>query len=264
MKKIRKKGRYSLSEAVIQQLEKLREYEESYRNKGFFTHKVDVVTRIFFEKDEYEWVKTNDNASGWFVSSKYHRYYNLNSQKGIKAFNKLNEEEQEFYFDRCRKTIKKVYESRNSYSFLHFYENIENIYVVEEKKKAKDYYDKYIKPDIQKEIKDLKRYENDLSRDLKKHYQINFFPSIVNTHLFEINQSKDEPRFNLYTKTGINRFRKLSKEEKMDYICKIKQKLEKFYISNKKYHSRSTSYKRKHVIEKEPARSNSFQKSGSI
>jgi hypothetical protein len=238
MKRTKKrKGRYSLPERVIHEIEELRKFEEIYRNKCFFTSKVDVVSRIFFDKDEYEWVKDGENNE-WFVSSKYHRYYNLNSQKGIKAFNRLTQEEQEFYFQRCRQTIKKLYESRNSYSFLNFYESLENIYVIKEKEKAKEYYDKYIKPEIQEEINKLREYEKNISKHLKKIYSINYFPSLVNAYLFEINQSKDNIKYNLYTKTGINRFRKLSQDEKLVYISKVKKKIDHFYLSNKKYHKK--------------------------
>ncbi len=238
MKRTKKrKGRYSLSERVIYQLEELRKFEETYRKKCFFTSKIDVVSRIFFDKDEYEWVKDGENNE-WFVSSKYHRYYNLNSQKGIKAFNRLTQEEQEFYFERCRKTIRKLYESRNSYSFLNFYESIENKFVINEKEKAKEYYDKYIKPDIQEEIDKLREYEKEMSISLKKLYSINYFPSLVNACLFEINQSKDNIKYNLYTKTGINRFRKLSQEEKLEYLKKVKRKINSFYVSNKKYYKK--------------------------
>jgi hypothetical protein len=238
MKRTKKrKGRYSLSERVIFQLEELRNFEEIYRKKCFFTSKIDVVSRIFFDKDEYEWVKDGENNE-WFVSSKYHRYYNLNSQKGIKAFNRLTPEEQEFYFERCRQTIKKLYESRNSYSFLNFYESIENKFVINEKEKAKEYYDKYIKPDIQEEIDKLREYEKEMSISLKKLYSINYFPSLVNACLFEINQSKDNIKYNLYTKTGINRFRKLSQEEKLEFLKKVRRKINSFYVSNKKYYKK--------------------------
>lgn len=234
----RKKGRFFLPEELVNKITNLKEYEKDYRLKCKFTSNIDIVGRIFFEKDEYEWIK-NMESGGWFVSSKYHRYYNLNSQKGIKAFNKLNFNEQEFYFERCRKTIKKVYNSKNSYSFLHFYESLENTYVKKEKEKAVEYFNKYIKPEIQSEINKLKEYERKISNDLKKFYRINYFPSIVNAHFFEINQSKTEVKYNLHTKTGINRFRKLSKDDKFKFLEVLKAKIHNFHISNKDYYSSS-------------------------
>ncbi len=236
MKRPRRKGRYSLPDDVQRALKELQEFEDFYRKKIHFTTKIDVVLRIFFEKDEYEWIKSG-SENEWFVSSKYHRYYNLSSQKGIKSFCRLNDEEKNFYYERCRQTIKDLYESKNSYAFLRFYEKIENKFVLKEKEKAKEYYNRYIKPEFQKEIEELKIYEQKLSEDLKKYYKIHCFPSIVDAFLFEINQSKEEIRYNLYTKTGINRFRKLPKEEKFKYISKIKEKITNFYNKNKNYYS---------------------------
>ncbi len=235
MRRRKRRGRFNLSEEVIEDLENLQDFEEIFRQKNYLSHKIDIVKRIFFEKDELEWIMDEDTHE-WFVSSKYHRYYNLNSQKGIKAFNRLNKEEREFYYERCRKTIKLVYESRNSYSFLHFYEGLENKFVFKEKEKALQYFDKYIKSDIQKEIKTLKTYEEKVSDDLKKCYHITYFPAYVNAYLFEVNQSKEELKYNLYTKTGINRFRKLSKDDKFKFLEKIREKIDNFYCYNKEYY----------------------------
>lgn len=235
MRRRNRRGRYNLAPEVIENLEKLQEYEESFRKNNYITHKIDIVKRIFFEKDEFEWI-LDENTHEWFVSSKYHRYYNLNSQKGIKAFNKLNRDEQEFYFERCRKAIKMIYESRNSYSFLHFYEELENKFVYKEKEKALQYFNKYIKPDVQKEIDKLRVYEEKVSDNLKKCYHITYFPAYVNAYLFEVNQSKEELKYNLYTKTGINRFRKLSKEDKFNFLNFIKEKIDNFYICNKEFY----------------------------